>query len=162
MLQSRMRSRLNLGDPEIHSCYWKSTSESSLTNRSGTRRSRNGLVVCRATTYKGGMTVPESKPTPTASNHRTGSAGRKHLGAHLPAENRTWRLVNKQNDDVDTQTSDSEHTWRRNRKHTRRKVGERTEQLEMISAPSTGRMSSVPTSGPTRRMISTTARALEK
>ena len=64
--------------------------------------------------------------------------------------------VNKQNDDVDTQTSDSEHTWRRSGKHTRRKAGE---QLEMISAPSTGRMSSVPTSAPTRRMISATAKA---
>jgi len=167
--QSRMRSRLSLGDPDsvstiprIHSCYWKSTSESSLTNRYGTRRSRNGLVAGRATTYKRGMTVPESKSTPTSSNHRTGSAGRKHLGAHLPAENRTWRLVNKQNDDVDTQTSDSEHTWRRNGKHTRRKAGERTGQLEMISAPSTGRMSSVPISAPTRRMISATATAPER
>jgi len=45
--------------------------------------------------YKRGMTVPESKSTPTASNHRTGSAGRKHLGAHLPAENRSWRLVDE-------------------------------------------------------------------
>jgi hypothetical protein len=136
-LQSRMRSRLSLDNPEIHSCYWKSTSESSLTNRYGTRRSRNGLVVGGATTYKWG-------------DDRTGSAGRKHLGAHLPAENRRWRLVdectlenitsrvnkrtwrrvNKQNDDVDTQTSDSKHTWRRGGKHTRRKPGERTQQLE--------------------------------
>jgi len=67
--------------------------------------------------------------------------------------------VNKQNDDVDTQTSDSEHTWRRSGMHTRRRAGE---QLEMISAPSTGRMSSVPTSAPTWRMISATARAPER
>jgi len=45
--------------------------------------------------YKRGMTVPEPKSTPTASNHRTGSAGRKYLGAHLPEENRSWRLVNE-------------------------------------------------------------------
>jgi hypothetical protein len=93
-LQTRMRSRLCLGDPEIHSCYWKSTSESILTNRCGTRRSRNGLVVGGATTYKRGMTVPESKPTPTARNHRTGSAAGS-TEAHLPAENRSWRLVNE-------------------------------------------------------------------
>ena len=171
--QSR-RSRFSLDNPEMHSCYWKSTSESSLTNLYGTRRNRNRLVVCRATTYKMGMTVPESKSTPTASNHRTGSAGRKHLGEHLPAKNRSWRLVNKRtwrivnqctcrwNDDVDTQTSDSEHTWRWSGKHTRRNTGEHNQQLEMISAPSTGRMLSVPTSAPTWRMISATARAPEK
>jgi len=55
----------------------------------------DGLVVCRATTYKRGMTVPESKSTLTARNHHTGSAGRKHLGAHLPTENHSWRLVNE-------------------------------------------------------------------
>jgi len=92
--QSR-RSRLSPDNPEIPSCYWKSTSEPSLTNRYGTRRSHNVLVVCRATTYTRGMMVPESKSTPTASNHRTGSAGRKHLGVHLPAENRSWRLVDE-------------------------------------------------------------------
>jgi len=157
--QSQMRSRLSLDNPEKHSCYLKSTSESNLINRYGTRRSRNGLVVCRTTMYESGITVPESKPTPTASNYPTGNAWRKHLGVHLPAENRSWRLVNKQNDDVDTETSDSEHTWRRCGKHTRRKAGE---QLEMIGAPSTGRMSSVPTSAPTWRMISGTARSPEK
>jgi len=108
--------------------------------------------------YNRGMTVPESKTTSTASTHRTGSAGRKHLGAHLPAENRSWRIVNKQKEDVDTQTSDSEHTSRRNGKHTRSKA---SEQLEMISAPSTGRMSCVPTSALTWRMISATANAQE-
>jgi hypothetical protein len=66
------------------------------------------------------------------------------------------------NDDVDTQTSDNEHTWRRSGKHTRRKADEHTQQLEMISAPSTGRMASVPTSAPTRRMISATIRAPER
>jgi hypothetical protein len=66
------------------------------------------------------------------------------------------------NDDVDTQTSDSKHTSRRSGQHTRRKTGERTQQLEMISAPSAGRMLSVPTSAPTRRMISATARAPER
>jgi hypothetical protein len=69
------------------------------------------------------------------------------------------RQVNSENDDMDTQTSDSKHTWRRSGKHTRRKAGE---QLEMISAPSTGRMSSAPTSAPTRRRISATARTLER
>jgi len=60
--QSR-RSQFSLDNPEIHSCYWKSTSESILANRYGTRRSCNGLVVGSATTYTRGMTVPESKPT---------------------------------------------------------------------------------------------------
>jgi len=55
--------------------------------------------------------------------------------------------------------NNSEHTWRRSGKHTRRKA---SEQLEMISAPSTGRMTSVPTSAPTWRMISATARAPER
>jgi len=68
------------------------------------------------------------------------------------------RQVNSEIDDMDTQTSDSKHTWRRCGKHTRRKAGE---QLEMISAPSTGLMSSVPTSSPTGRRISATARAPE-
>ena len=72
------------------------------------------------------------------------------------------RQVNSENDDTDTQTSDSKHTWRRSGKHTLSKAGERNQQLEMISAPSTGRMSSVPTSAPTRRMISATANAPER
>jgi hypothetical protein len=148
LTQSR-RSRFSLDNPEIHSCYWKSTLESSLINRYGTRRRRMRQVVGRAMTNNRGMTVPESKTTPTASNHRNGSEGRKHLGAHLPAENRSGRRVNQ-------------HTWRWSGMHTRRKAGERTQQLEMISAPSTGRMSSVPTSAPTCRMISATARAPER
>jgi len=69
------------------------------------------------------------------------------------------RHVNSENNDVDTQTSDSKHTWRKSGKHTRRKA---SEQLEMISAPSTGRMSSVPTSAPTWRIISATIRAPER
>jgi hypothetical protein len=69
------------------------------------------------------------------------------------------RQANSENDDMDTQTSDSEHTWRWSGKHTWRKAGE---QLEMISAPSTVRMSSVPTSAPTWRMISATIRAPER
>jgi len=71
------------------------------------------------------------------------------------------RQVNSENDNVDTQTSDSKHTWRRSGQHTRRKTGECNQQLE-ISAPSTGLMSSVPTSAPTWRMISATARAPER
>jgi hypothetical protein len=47
-----------------------------------------------------------------------------------PAESTsTWRRVNQMKrqvnleiDDVDTQTSDSKHTWRRSGKHTRRKA----------------------------------------
>jgi len=93
LTQSR-RSRLSLDNSKIHSCYWKSTSESSLTNQYGTWRSRNGLVIGGAKTYKRGMTAPESKSTPTASNHHTGSAGRTHLGADLPAGNHSWRLFN--------------------------------------------------------------------
>jgi hypothetical protein len=60
---------------------------------------------------------------------------------------------------MDTQTSDSKHIWRRSGKHARKKAGE---QLEMISAPSIGRMSSVPTTALTWRMISATARAPER
>jgi len=69
------QSQHSLSNPDIHGCY--------------------GSVVGAATTYPRGMTVPESKPTPTASNHRTGNTGRKHLGAHLPEENRSWILVNE-------------------------------------------------------------------
>ena len=69
------------------------------------------------------------------------------------------RQVNSENDDLDTQTSDSKHTCRRSGMHARKKAGE---QLEMISAPSTGRMTSVPTSAPTWRMISATIRAPER
>jgi len=69
------------------------------------------------------------------------------------------RQVDSENDDMDTQTCDSKLTWRRNGMHNRRKAGE---QLEMISPLSTGRMPSVPTSAPTRRRISATARAPEK
>jgi len=72
--------------------------------------------------------------------------------------NQMKRQVNSENDDVDTKPSDSKHTWRRSGKHTRRKAGE---QLEMISAPSTGRMSCVPICSPNGRMISATARAPE-
>jgi hypothetical protein len=59
--QSR-RSRLGLDNPAIHSSNWKSISESSLSNRYGTRRSHNVLVVCRATMYNTVMTEPETKP----------------------------------------------------------------------------------------------------
>jgi len=72
------------------------------------------------------------------------------------------RQVNSANNDTDTQTSDSKHIWKRSGKYTWRKAGERNQQLEMISAPSTGQMSSVPTSAPTRRMISATENALER
>jgi len=71
------------------------------------------------------------------------------------------RQVNSENDDVDTQTSDNKHSWRRSGKHTRRKARERNQQLE-ISASSTGRMSSVPTSALTWRMISATGSAPER
>jgi len=82
-LQSPMRSRLSLGDPDSVSTIprhtaatGKSTSESILPDRYGTQTSRNRLVIGGATTYIGGMTVPESKSTPTSSNHWTGRAGR--------------------------------------------------------------------------------------
>jgi len=86
------RSRHSLCNPEIHRCY--------------------GLVVGGAMMYKGGMTVQESKPTPTASNHRTGSAGRQHLGVHLPAANRSWILVNKRTlEEITTRVN--KRMWRR-------------------------------------------------
>jgi len=56
--------------------------------------------------------------------------GRDHQKSQ-PMHLEMKRQVNSGNDDVDTQTSDSEHTWRWSGKHTRRKAGE---QLEMISA----------------------------
>ena len=137
------------------------------------------------------MTVQKSNPNTTGSNHRTGSAGRKHCGAHSQAENHSWRLViehtleeiharvnkqvensqpvhlemkrqvNSDNNNADAQRSDSKHIWRRSGTHTQRKTGKRNQQLE-ISAPSTGWMSSVPRSALTWRMISVTARAPEK
>jgi hypothetical protein len=73
--------------------------------------------------------------------------------------NQMKRQVNSEIDDVDTKTSASKHTWRKSGKHTQRNAGEHTEQLKMISARSTGRMSSVPTSAPNRRMISATPNA---
>jgi len=141
-------------------------------------------------TYKRGMTVPQSQPNASASNHHTGSAGKKHLGTHLPAENRSWRIVNvrtlekisswvnkhvekrqpvhlemkrqvhSENNEIDTDRSDTKPTSRRSRNHTWRKTGKRNQQLE-ICAPSTGRMSRVPTSAPIWRMISATAWATE-
>ena len=39
------------------------------------------------------MTIAETQSITTEPNHRTGRAGRRHLGVHLPAENRSWRLV---------------------------------------------------------------------
>ena len=183
-LQSLMISQLSLDNPKINSCHWESTAESSLTNWDGARRSHNALVVVGAMTYTRQMTVPESKATSTTSYHGSRSAERKHFGAYLLAENCSCRLVDKlilevitaecirvcgeestsapggettsENDDLDTQTSDSKHTWRRNGNHTGRKA---SKQFDVISALSTGQMWSVPTSAPTRRMISATARA---
>ena len=123
-------------------------------------------------TYNKWMTVSESKQPPTGPNRHTGSAGRKQLVAHLPAENCRWRLVieptleeitssQQANNVIDTHTSDSQHTWRRSGKQSRGIAAEHTQQLEMISVPSKLRMSSVPTSALTWRMISGTARAPE-
>jgi hypothetical protein len=92
--QSRMRSRLTLDNLEIHRCLWKSTSESILNNRCGTRRSRNGLVVGGATTYKRGMTVGESQPT-LLHAITVPEVLRGSTKAHLPPENRSWRLVDE-------------------------------------------------------------------
>jgi hypothetical protein len=78
-----------------------------------------------------------------------------------PMHQELKRQVNSENNATDTQTSDSKHTWGRSEKHTRRKAGERKQQLMMISAPSTGRMPSVPTSAPTWRRLSATAGAPE-
>jgi len=50
------------------------------------------------------------------------------------------RPLNSENDDTDSQISDSNHTWRRSRKHTNGKAGKWTQQLMMISALSAGRM----------------------
>jgi len=64
---------------------------------------------------------------------------------------------------MDAQTKDSKYTWRRRSgEHTRRKAGKSIQQLEMICAPSTAQMSSVPACAPTRRMTSATAREPER
>jgi hypothetical protein len=74
-LQSGVRFLLCLRNPGIHICYL--------------------LVVSRATMYKIGITIPESKITTTTSNHSIGSTGRKHLGVHILEENHSWTIVNK-------------------------------------------------------------------
>jgi len=76
-LKSLMRFQFDLDNPEIHSCYWKSTSESGLTHQYGTRRNRDELVVRRATRYKRGITVPEvlGGRTLEHSNQQTITAG---------------------------------------------------------------------------------------
>jgi hypothetical protein len=81
----------------------------------------------------------------------------------LAESTRTWRRLNQMKQhvnseigDVDTQTSDNQNTRKRSGMPTLRKAGE---QLDMISAPSTGWMSSVPITAPAGRMISVTARA---
>jgi len=91
MLQSRKRSWPSLENPQLHSCLQKVTSASGLTNRYGTRRSCNGLVVSAGAIYKRGTTILECKTSTTTSNHLTGSAGRKHPGSHLLVEYRRWR-----------------------------------------------------------------------
>jgi len=55
---------------------------------------------------------------------------------------------------MDTQISESKHTLRRSRTHAWKNLGKCTEQLAMISSPSTSWMLSVPTSALTWRMIS--------
>jgi hypothetical protein len=62
-------------------------------------------------TNKRGMTIPDSKLTPTASNHRTGSVWRKYHGAHLPAKNRSWRLVDERTlKEITSRVN--QYTWR--------------------------------------------------
>jgi len=56
--QSRLY-RFRLDNPEIHSCYSNSTSESILTKVYDTQRNLNRLVVGRVTTYKRGMAVQQ-------------------------------------------------------------------------------------------------------
>jgi hypothetical protein len=80
MLQSRKWSRLSLDSPERHSCYWKTTSESILTNQDGSRRGPNVFVIGWATTYSRGITTLKSKTTHTVSNHRTRCAASNHQG----------------------------------------------------------------------------------
>jgi len=104
------RSWLSPGHPEIHSCYWKSTSESSLTNQYGTPWSCNGLEVGGASTCKGGMTIPESTLNSTACNHHTWSAGER-TETHLPAVNRSWRSVDEGTTEGVTSRVNS-HMWR--------------------------------------------------
>jgi len=189
-LQSRMRWRRSFENPETHSWYRTSTSVPRLTNRYDARRRSNWFVVGVATTYNWGMTIPDSKTTPAGSDYHIGSAGRKLIGQHWPAEKSQLEIsrwanlgrnhlqsqqasmeksqpmhleikwqANSENYHMDTKTSDSEHTWRRSGKHTWRKA---SEQLEMISTPSTGRILSVSTCAPPGRMISATATAPER
>jgi len=82
-------------NPEIHGGYWELNFQIHPNQSILHRRNCNGLVVAWVMMYKWGKTVPESQTTPTPSNNHSGSAGRKHQGAHLSAEIRSWRLVHE-------------------------------------------------------------------
>jgi len=59
-----------------------------------------------------GMTRPESTTTPTASNHLTENAGRKHFGAHLLEKNRSLRIVDgRVLEEITSRVN--KRTWRR-------------------------------------------------
>jgi len=178
---------LSLDNPAIPRCYWESTAESSLTNWYCIRRSRFGLVIGRAVTFIRGITLPEWSTIPTTSNHHTRSAGWKHLREHSLAENCSWRCLDEHTFEVII-TQVNRCSWRRvnhcsGRWYDKRKwwygfpgnlpqvhMDEKRNltwrndcgQWKMIGAPSNGRMSSVPTSTLTWRMISAMARALER
>ena len=108
-LQSRMRTWLSLGNHEIHGYY--------------------RLVIGGGMTYNMGLTVPQSKITLPASNHYSGSAGRKHLGAHLPVQNRSGIIVDERT--IEEITSTVNNTWRRVNQCTWRGNDKQTEKTTM-------------------------------
>jgi len=80
-------------------------------------------------TYNMGLTVPQSKITLPASNHYSGSAGRKHLGAHLPVQNRSGIIVDERT--IEEITSTVNNTWRRVNQCTWRGNDKQTEKTTM-------------------------------
>jgi len=72
-VQSRIRSRLSLGDPKLQ-----------VQHRYRTSRSRFGSG--GAMIFKDGDDSAGIATTPTTNNYRTGSAGKKHCDTHSPIE----------------------------------------------------------------------------
>jgi len=152
-------------DTEVHGGYGLVVGKLRRINWGWPYRNQNQLLLQAITVPEvlGGSTLEHTYRQRIAAGDQLMS---KPWKRSLAESTSTWRRVNRMkwqvnsgNDDMDTQTCDSEHTWRWSGKHTPRKGGE---QLETISAPSTRRMSSVSTSAQASRMISATARSPER
>jgi hypothetical protein len=94
-LQSRIRSQCSLDNPAIHTSSQISTSLQSLTNLYSNKTSSHELFVSGATMYPKGKTVPETKTTPPAIYHWTGSSWKMDHGGHWQAGNHSGRFVNE-------------------------------------------------------------------